>query len=459
MTTPSHPLPPSTSPGRLSRRQLLAGVSAAATAATVGTAAGCSTTPQNASGGAGGSAAAGGLTYWSMWKQGEPQQQVLAAAIKSFTASTGIAVSVQWQGRDVLKKLLPALTGNSVPDLVDQEAGPVQSSLVSLQQARDLADAYTEPIPGETGATIGSVIPQRYRALMSSANTLFMVPYELISSAFWFNATSLPAVAKTPPQNWQQFMSLLARQKAAGQAPLAVDGDIGFYNSYYTVYGLLRELGVGQVNALVADKTGASWDNPKVLDVATKIAALFSAGYFIKGYNGSKYPAIEQRWASGDADFYYAGTWTPSETKSYQTKNFVSDSFQFPSLGGPGDGSVETGMLGFAVPVKAKNYDQAKKFMAYVLAKKNLTGIATIADNLTPRDDIAAPDALSSVQQALKDAPSVHRPYDGIDADFANYTTAVFEPINNKLLFGQIQPQAWVSQLKAATIKYWKANG
>lgn len=441
-------------PGRISRRRLLGGVTAAAATGVVG---GCSTTPQGTFDTAGGTA--GALTYWSMWKQGEPQQQVLAAAMKSFTAESGIAINVQWQGRDVLKKLLPALTGGDVPDLVDQEAGPVQSSLVSLKQARDLTDAYNEPIPGETGATIGSVIPQRYRSLMTSGNTLFMVPYELISSAFWFNATSMPDVAQNPPQTWQQFITLLAKQKAAGDAPLAVDGDIAFYNSYYTVYGLLRQLGVGQVNALVADKTGASWDNPKVLDVATKIARLVSNDYFIKGYNGSKYPAIEQRWASGDADFYYAGTWTPSETKSYQTKNFKSDSFQFPSMGGPGDGSVETGMLGFAVPTKAKNYDQAKKFMAYVLAKKNLAGIATTADNLTPRDDIASPNALNSVQQALKKAPSVHRPYDGIDADFPNYTTTIYEPINNKLLFGQIQPAQWVSQLKAATIKYWKDNG
>lgn len=449
---------PSAGAGMISRRQLL---TAATATAAVGVVGGCSTTPTGSAGGTGGGAGGGSaaLTYWSMWKQGEPQQQVLAAAMKSFTAESGIAVNVQWQGRDVLKKLLPALTGGNVPDLVDQEAGPVQSSLVSLQQARDLTDAYNEPIPGENGATIGSVIPQRYRSLMSSKNTLFMVPYELISSAFWFDATSLPAVSKSPPQTWQQFAALLASQKAAGKAPLAVDGDIGFYNSYYTVYGLLRELGVGQVNALVADKTGASWDNPKVLDVATKMAALVSNAYFIKGYNGSKYPAIEQRWATGGADFYYAGTWTPSETKSYQTKNFKSDSFQFPSMGGAGDGSVETGMLGFAVPTKAKNYDQAKKFMAYVLAKKNLTGIATTADNLTPRDEIAAPAALASVQQALKKAPSVHRPYDGIDADFPNYTTTVYEPINNKLIFGQIQPSGWVSQLKAATIKYWKDNG
>ena len=448
----SHPTP---SP-RARRRWTKIVAAGSALALTTALVTGCSTTPQNAS-----TSSAGGktLTYWSMWKQGEPQQKVLSDTIANFTAETGVKVDVQWQGRDVLKKLLPTLTGNDVPDLVDQEAGPVQSALVSLDQAKDLTDAYAQPIPGESGATIGSVIPERYRALTTSGKTQFMVPYELISSAFWFDAHRLPQVAKTPPANWNAFSSLLAQRKAAGKAPLAVDGDIGFYNSYYTVYGLLRELGAGNVNKLVADKTGAAWDDPRVLDVGNKIAGLVKNGYFIKGYDGSKYPAVEQRWASGDADLYYAGTWIPSETSSYQGKNFVMDSFQFPSMGGPGDGSVETGMLGFAVPTKAKHYDQAKQFMGYVLAKKNLSGIGTVAENLTPRDDIPAPKSLESVQTALKNAPSVHRPYDGIDADFPNYTPSVFQPINDKLLFGQIDGQQWRDQLKSATIRYWKQNG
>ena len=428
---------------------------AAAALAALSLTAACSTSTTG-SGTASAGSTGGSLTYWSMWKEGEPQQKVLAADITAFTAQTGIAVNVQWQGRDVLKKLLPTLQGNDVADLVDQEAGPVQSSLVNLQAAKDLSDAYNEPIPGESGATVGSVIPQRYRPLMTSNKTLFMVPYELISSAFWYNSAAMPEVAQSPPKTWAQFSDLLAKRKAAGKSPLGLVGDISFYNSYYTVYALLRELGNVNVNKLVADKTGASWDDPKVLDAAQKIESLVKAGYFIPGYNGSKYPAIEQKWATGAADFYYAGTWTPSETAPYQSPGFTVGSLQFPSLGGAGDGSVETGMLGFAVPEKAKNYDQAKKFMAFVLAKKNLAGIATTAENLTPRDDIPGPASLTSVQQALKAATAVHRPYDGIDADFGNYTTTVYEPVNDQLIFGKIDAATWVSQMKDKTVTFWK---
>lgn len=402
------------------------------------------------------------LTYWSMWKEGEPQQQVLSDAIDAFTTETGIKVDVQWQGRDVLKKVLPTLQGGNVPDLVDQESGPIQSSLVGLDAAHDLTDAYEEPIPGEEGQTVRSVIPEPYIDLMTASDgTLFMVPYELISSAIWFDKARLPDVENDPPQNWDDFTALLSGLKADGHNPLAQDGDIGIYNAYWTVWGLIRALGAGNANALVADTTGAAWDDPRVLEVGKKIEEMVAGGYFIPGYDGSKYPAIQQKWADGDADFLINGTWAPSETSSYQEPGFEISSFQYPNYAtdAPGNGSVEVGMLGFAVPESAKNYDNAKKFMAWMLSKESVEGISTVTENLTPREDIPAPDSLKNIKETIDNAPMVHRPYDGIDADFPNYFPTVFQPVNNKLIFGKITGKEWVDSLKAATIKYWGQHG
>lgn len=393
-----------------------------------------------------------------MFKEGEPQQKVLAASIEDFTKSTGIKVDVEWQGRDVLKKLAPTLATGDVPDLVDQEASAIKSSMVSLKQARDLTDAYKEPIPGEAGATIGSVILSEYRPLMSSGKTLYMVPYEIISSAFWYDAAALPDLTNSPPTTWEQFTDLL-KQRSAIHPPLALDGDIPVYNSYYTSWALIRELGAGGFNSLVADKTGKSWDNPKVLEAARKISELVNDGDFIKGYDSSKWPANQQKWATGAADFLLMGSWSPGETASYQSAGFDATSFQFPNMGGPGDDSVEVGTLGFAVPSQAKHYDAAKKFMAFVLTKKTMSATANDSVVLSPRTGVDVPKALSSAQAALEGAKSIHRPYDGVDADFPNYTTTVFSPINDQLMFGNITPAQWVSKLKTATINYWKQNG
>lgn len=437
----------------LNRRRtiIMSGMGIALTAALL---AGCSTAPDSGNSDSGGKT----LTYWSLWKEGEPQQKVLAATIADFTKSTGIKVKVEWQGRDVLKKLAPTLATGEVPDLIDQEAAPIQTALVSLDEARDLSDAYKEAIPGEKGATIGSVIPARYKPLMSSGKTLYMVPYEIVSSAFWYNGAALPELASSPPTTWKQFTELV-KQRSAVHPPLALDGDIPVYNSYYTSWALIRELGAGGFNSLVADKKGQSWDDPRVLDAAQKISDLVKAGYFIDGYDASKWPANQQKWATGAADFLLLGSWAPGETSSYQSDGFEATSFQFPNVGGKGDDSVETGLAGFAVPKQAKNYGAAKKFMAFVLRKDTMSAISTDALVLSPRTDVPAPKALLSLQASLTSAKSIHRPYDGVDADFPNYTATVYGPINDQLMFGKITPAQWVSQLKTATINYWKQNG
>src|SRR5699024_11944437 len=45
------------------------------------------------------------FTYWSMWKEGEPQQKVMAQAIEDFEAETGITVDVQWRSEEHTSEL------------------------------------------------------------------------------------------------------------------------------------------------------------------------------------------------------------------------------------------------------------------------------------------------------------------------------------------------------------------
>lgn len=407
------------------------------------------------------SPAAGGskeFAYWSMWKQGEPQQRVLQTAIDAFTAETGIKVEVQWQGRDVIKKLTPALNTNKVPDLVDQDGNTVKGGLVVNEQHRDLSGVYRAEVPGE-GAKVSDVVPSKFVDLVrDQAGKPFMVPYEVISSAIWFDASQNRQLAEDPPATFEEFKQLLDEVKAGGKAPLALDGDIGFYNSYWTYWALIRTLGPGKLNELAADESGEAWRSPEVIEALRAIESLVTGGYFIDGYQASKWPAVQQKWSKREAEFLLMGTWAPSETAPTAAKGFEYDSFQFPALGSGGFDSAEAGVIGFAIPAKAEHADAAEKFMAYFLAKDRLAGIAQIAKNLTPREDVAVPPELASTQKAIK-SRELHRLYDGIDADFPDYPTKVFEPINNELLYRKISAEQFVEKIAKAQSDYWKLQG
>lgn len=379
------------------------------------------------------------LTYWSMWKENEPQAKVLAAAITSFERETGIDVDVQWQGRDVLKKVVPALRGGTVPDLVDQEEGAVRANLVAPGQFRDLAGLYD---------VIKSVDP-KYRATLTHNGQTFLVPYEVIGNGLWFNAAALPEA--TAIRTWADFTTLLAKRKAEGRQPLALDGDIAYYNAYWTVGMLQGALGPGEVEKLAKDRSGKAWDTPRVRETLAAVRNLRE--YFVTGYDGSKWPAIQEKWAQGQADFLLMGSWAPSETGAKAAPGFRYRYLPLPTA----KTTVPANTLGFAIPKPARHAAAAEKFIQHFLEDEHLSKIATEAKNLTPNPALPVPQDLQGLADALRTNP-VSRPVDGID-EIPGYADEVFYPVNDQLIKGQADVGTTLENLAAKQANYWKKNG
>jgi raffinose/stachyose/melibiose transport system substrate-binding protein len=411
--------------------------------------------------GCGGSAGEGSrsLTYWSMWKAGEPQAQVLASAIDSFTKETGVEVKVQWKGRDVAKQLAPALnTRNGPADLLDSADRFVKSTFVVTGQGLDLSPVYDLPIPGEAGKKVGDVVDPRYRRYATGDGKSWLVPYEVLAEQIWYDGDTLKDVAAAPPQTWDQFVALLNKRKAArGDGPLALDSDIADYSAFWTYHAVLRDLGPGAFAAAATDKTGARFDDPAFLTAVQKIELLVKSGFFTKGYNGSKFPAMQQKWASGGADFLLLGTFAPSETQPSAKKGFVYRSFPFPK-GTAGKQTQEISLIGFAIPAKSKNAESAKKFIAHFMQKERLSKIASQANNITPRTDIGVPPALADVKKTL-DTAETHPALDGVKMDHADWYTKVFQPLNTELITGKVSAAEFVAELKKNSVDFWKLNG
>ncbi|MFI9818704.1 ABC transporter substrate-binding protein [Saccharothrix variisporea] len=389
------------------------------------------------------------FTYWSMWKENEPQAQVLAQAVADFEKETGIDVTVQWQGRDVLKKVVPALRGGDVPDLVDQEEAGVRANLVASDQFRDLSAVYAAEVPG-SGKKVSEVVADKYTGTLKKDGKLFLVPYEIIGNGLWFDGSKLPGTA---PTTWDELAALFAKAKGEGRAPIALDADIPYYNAYWTVGVLQGALGAGKVDELAKDKTGKAWDTPEVRAALGKVKALVDDKYFIDGYDGSKWPAVQEKWAQRQADFLLMGSWAPSETGPKAAQGFQ---FTFTPLPGAKT-TVPVSNLGFAIPKPAKKAAAAEKFIAYFLKDVHLSKISTMAKNLTPNPELPVPDDLKGLGTALGTLP-VSRPIDGID-EIPGYAEEAFYPVNDQLIKGKTDVDGFLSQLAEKQANYWKKNG
>ncbi|UWZ34296.1 extracellular solute-binding protein [Dactylosporangium roseum] len=394
------------------------------------------------------------LTYWSMWKSDEPQQKVLAGAIADFEKERGVKVDVQWQGRNNLQKLVPALNTDNVPDLVDGPYVKMYPALVATEQALGLTEAYAAQVDGKTAA---EQIPGKLLKTIDikyANGQPWMLPYQIQSDAIWFNAAKHPELKTNPPKTWDEFIALLDRLKAQGQTPLAADGDIAGYNAAFFSTLLVRNSGPGALMKLASDKTGAAWDDPAVLDAAKKVEQLVKGGYLIKGYNASKWPAQQQKWANGEAALMFMGSWLPTESATYAAAGFEYGSFPFPTTGSAD--SMRADFSGFAVPKKAKNAKLAQEFAAFFLRKQYQDKWGVDAKVIPVRSDAATAPEMASVKTALDKVSTYHQQNDGVA--FPGYNEKTFWAKDDELFLGKISAQDFVRQMKEAQIAYWKTQ-
>ncbi|WP_166979519.1 ABC transporter substrate-binding protein [Paramicrobacterium fandaimingii] len=396
------------------------------------------------------------LTYWAMWKEGEAQQKVVAQAIADFEDETGITVDVQWQGRDNIKKALPTLNTNKVPDVVDGSFAKLAPILAESGQALPLTEAYDAKVDGKP---VSDLIPSAYidaGALTAEGEDApWMLPYSLTSDAMWFNEAEHPELAENPPQTWDDFIGTLDDLKADGQTPIAIDGDVSGYNAYWYTTMMMRLAGPGSLKKIASDESGEAWDSPESLKAAELVQKLVDGGYFIDGYNASKWPAQQQKWADNSGALMYNGTWLPNETSSYAADGFEYSSFPFPEVDG-GPVSQRADFVGFAVPAKAHNAENAQKFAAFFLGKQYQDALGTDAKIIPIRQDAAVSEDMSTVKAALDAADDYYQQNDGIS--FPGYTEKLLWPTLDKLMLGKLDAQQFIDAMKTGQADYWKQN-
>ncbi|MCW2763139.1 MAG: transporter substrate-binding protein [Marmoricola sp.] len=398
------------------------------------------------------------FTYWSMYTQEEPMAKILQSALNAFKTETGIKVNVQWAGRDVLNKVTAALNTDKVPDLVEQSDNKLKAALVENGAVADLGDVYKLPVGGNETEAVGDVLSEKYDPLTQVDGKYFMVPTNVQAFMYWYQGNRLPDVVKNPPATWDEFTSLLSDMKQAGENPLAFDGDAADYAADIVTAAMIRTMGAGAVLKAAEDTTGKAWGAPEVREAVESVATLAADDYFIPGYDASKWPAIQQKWAAGKANLIYMGSWLPAETRNEVAPNTSYNSFNFPAVGESSDPSVQVAINGFSVLKKGAHRDAAKKFIAFFLGKSWMTKVSLEAPNLTPRTDVEVLPSLADAAKIITDNPLVAQ-NDGVAGTYPQYNTSVFQPLNGKLLLGSISVDDYISELQKQSAKFWEING
>jgi raffinose/stachyose/melibiose transport system substrate-binding protein len=289
-----------------------------------------------------------------------------------------------------------------------------------------------------------------------------LVPYEVLTNGWWYDKSAVKGFE--PPKTTEDLFALLDNAKKDGTAAVAQDGDIDFYNAYFFTQWAEQHVGAGGVLDAALDKSGATWKSePGFLKAAQLVERLAKGGYFIDGWDASKFPNVQNRWADGDAAYLFVGSWITSEADAYLKKqsggaevDFEFGSFPMPLAEGATHQTVEQMPIGFGVTKKAKNAEATKALIAYTLNKENISPISDVAQNLVPRTDVAAPTALADIKAHLDDPESEPVVFmDAMDGQAADWTKEVFYPLNNRLLKGELSAQEFIDQLSSKSKSFY----
>lgn len=400
------------------------------------------------------------IEYAGCFTEGEAQAKWIAEMAKEWEAETGATVKLNFIGRDILTQIKTRVLTGDAPDIIDQDASEAQAAFLTNEvMLEPLDDIYTSSAYGET-APIKDTINGAYSLYTQPDGHDYFVPFIFITAGFFYDKTMFAQYDLSAPSTWTEFEQVCDTLLENGVPPIALDGNISFYNAYYYKWAVQQVMGSGNFLKAAQDETGAAWDDPGYLKAAELVHELSKSGknYFQPGYEGSVYPAGQADWALGKSGMVFCGTWIPLETGSQAGPDFQYGFFPFPTVeGGKGVATdMEAQLMSWCIPSAAKNKEAAKDFIRFCSSKKAADRLVEMSDNMSARTDAIYPDALADVKPYVDKATNFHKNYDGVMSDAPEWWANVFYPADNDLIFGTTTPEQFIEQIKAESIKFYK---
>lgn len=305
------------------------------------------------------------LVYWAMWSEDEPQAKVIKEAVEKYTADTGVAVDVQFKGRNGQREgLQPALDAKQKIDLFDEDVNRVNGSWGSyLLDLEDLAKDYES----EHGNEILFQIARN-----AGGGTLKTIPYQPSIFGFFYNKALFDkAGIDAVPTTWEELDAVCKKLKDADITPIT--GDTAYTTSFMG-YHLGRYLGQDGVKALVNDPASedaeaVNWDDKRVAQAAKDIEDFASKGYFSKNIASNVYPAGQnQEFAPGDAAIIICGSWLPNEIKAAISDDLEWGYFNYPSVKDGTDDNTANNIANqvFAINKNSEMSEEAMELITYI---------------------------------------------------------------------------------------------
>lgn len=382
--------------------------------------------------------------------------QIIQQAVDRFVADNpGVTVNVLPMQNDPYKtRIRTSIGASDAPCIFISWGGGPLYQYVQAGQVLDLTEYMQQD------NYVSRFVPA---ALTNTSfdGKVYGVPVENTSVAVvWYNKAIFADLGLTPPETFDELLSVIGTLKENGIAPFALANKTKWTSSMYYMY-LVDRLGGPGTFAAAANRTGGSFEDEPFVRAGEIVQELVNAGAFNEGFNGLDYDTGQSRLLlySGRAAMELMGSWQISTVKSenpdfYENMGF----FPFPSLEeGTGDPSDVVGTVGdnfYHISSSCEAPDEAFELLTYLIDDESVD--IRIANGLIPpvvgvAEKIEEP-LLQEIVGMVENAESVQLWYD-------QYLPPELGEAHKDLmqaLFGlEITPEEAASRQEAATIAFY----
>lgn len=299
-------------------------------------------------------------------------------------ANPDIDVKVNEYDHEGYKNAIRNWLVTSPPDVVFWFAGNRMKYFVDRNLFADVSDIWAN---NNMDANFKST-----KAAMSVDGKQYGVPSTYYQWGIYYNADIFNELGLSEPETWDEFMEVNATLKSNGYTPITIGTKFLWTAAGWFDYLNMRTNGLDFHIDLMDGKI--PYTDERVRKTFENWRQLVDAGYFLENHASYSWQEAQAPLLNGKAAMYLMGNFlTPSFPEG---SNF--DFFQFPQID-PSVGMYEDAPTDTVhIPSRAKNKEDARRFLAYVADADVQTKLNLGLNQLPPNAQAEAGDNKFLVQ-------------------------------------------------------------
>jgi multiple sugar transport system substrate-binding protein len=242
------------------------------------------------------------------------------------------------------------------PDVCAWYAGNRMAPFVKAGLFEDVTDVWES---AGYNKTLAAAAPS-----MTIDGKKWGVPYTYYQWGVYYRQDIFNKLGIDVPETWDQFLAACKTLKDNGITPITIGTKFLWTAAGVFDYLNLRTNGYDVHNDLTAGKI--KYTDPRIQKVFDRWDELVKPGYFVKNHASLSWQDALAPMVQGKAAMYVMGNFAVAPLKEAGLTDDTLGFFQFPEITPGLPKGEEAPTDTFHIPVKAKNKEDARKFLAFL---------------------------------------------------------------------------------------------